>query len=52
MTQQVVVFMIVGASAAFVLRRVWRAIASARSAKAGCASGCGCDASTTAPSAK
>ena len=42
--QQFVVGLIVLGAAAFIVRRVWSTIASARAAKnAACGSGCGCE---------
>ncbi len=42
--QQFIVGLIVLAAAAFIVRKVWRTIASARAAKgAACGSGCGCE---------
>jgi FeoB-associated Cys-rich membrane protein len=50
MGQQLIVGAIVFAAAAFIVRRLWRAVASARASKqAGCDSGCGC-APTAQPS--
>jgi FeoB-associated Cys-rich membrane protein len=43
MGQQLIVAAIVLTAAAFIARRMWRAVASARASKqAGCDSGCGC----------
>jgi type II secretory pathway pseudopilin PulG len=41
-TEAIVVLLIVGAAAASVVRRVWKATAAARKQKAGCGTDCGC----------
>ena len=46
--QQFIVGLIVIGAVAFIVRRVWSTISSARAAKqAGCASGCGCEPAVT-----
>jgi FeoB-associated Cys-rich membrane protein len=51
--QQFIVGLIVLGAAAFIVRRVWSAIASARAAKnAACGSGCGCEPAAATQRAK
>ena len=50
MLEQLIIAAIVLTAVAFVGRRVWNAIASARAPKGGCGSDCGC--STSAPRLK
>lgn len=54
MAEQLIIGAIVLAAAAFIARRVWRAISAARAPKggAGCDSGCGCASSSTGTAAK
>ncbi len=40
--QMLVVLLVVGTAATFVVRRAWVAIAAARKPKSGCGSDCGC----------
>lgn len=51
--QQIIVGLIVLGAVAYIVRRVWGAIASARASKnAGCDSGCGCAPATPQRTAK
>ena len=48
-TDSLIVISIVTVAAAFILRRVWRSIRSARNASASCGAECGCSTASAAP---